>query len=104
MARRFGFDPQNYHHLTIADTLDTLGKSVLGLSIGCARCHDHKFDPIPLADYYALYGIFASSRYAFPGSEERHRPENFLPLAPPAERRSPAPNRRWSPWPASTKR
>ena len=36
ISRRFGFDPENYHHLTIADTIDTLGRSVLGLSIGCA--------------------------------------------------------------------
>jgi hypothetical protein len=33
----------------------------MGLSVGCARCHDHKFDPIPAADYYSLYGIFAST-------------------------------------------
>ncbi len=72
ISRRFGFDSENYHHLTIADTLDTVGRSILGLSIGCARCHDHKYDPISMADYYALYGIFASSRYAFPGSEEKN--------------------------------
>ena len=85
ISRRFGFDSENYHHLTIADTIDTLGRSVLGLSIGCARCHDHKYDPISMADYYALYGIFASSRYAFPGSEEKRQPRNFVPLLPPAE-------------------
>lgn len=84
-ARRFGFDPQNYHHLTLEDTIDTLGKSILGLSVGCARCHDHKFDPIPSADYYGLYGIFASTRYAFPGSEEVKRPRDFVPLVPPDE-------------------
>lgn len=81
-SRRFGFDPQNYHHLTIEDTIDTLGKAVLGLTVACARCHDHKFDPISSADYYALYGIFASSRYPFPGSEEFKRPRDFMPMRP----------------------
>ena len=37
---------------------------VLGLSIGCARCHDHKFDPIPTRDYYAMAGILHSTRTA----------------------------------------
>ncbi|AMV36005.1 PSD1 and planctomycete cytochrome C domain-containing protein [Planctomyces sp. SH-PL62] len=78
VSRRFGFDPQNYHHLTIEDTIDALGKSVLGLTIACARCHDHKFDPIAQADYYALYGVFESTRYPFPGGEETKRPRDFV--------------------------
>jgi mono/diheme cytochrome c family protein len=41
--------------------IDLVGRSLLGLSIGCARCHDHKFDPIPTRDYYALAGIFRST-------------------------------------------
>ncbi|MGV3722285.1 MAG: PSD1 and planctomycete cytochrome C domain-containing protein, partial [Actinomycetota bacterium] len=85
ISRRFGFDPQNYHHLTIDDTIDTLGKSMLGVSLGCARCHDHKFDPVPTSDYYGLYGIFAGTKYAFPGSEEVKRPRDFVPLVPPSE-------------------
>jgi hypothetical protein len=84
-ARRFGYDPQNYHHLTIEDTLDTLGKAVLGLTLSCARCHDHKFDPISQKDYYALYGILASTRYPFPGSEENKRPRDLVPLLPLAQ-------------------
>ncbi len=80
ISRRFGFDPQNYHHLTIQDTIDTLGQAVLGLTLGCARCHDHKYDPVTREDYYALYGIFASTKYAFPGSEEKHRPADMVPL------------------------
>lgn len=42
--------------------LDTLGRAVLGLTVGCARCHDHKFDPIPQREYYALAGIFESTK------------------------------------------
>ncbi len=79
-ARRFGFDPQNYQHLTIEDTIDTTGKAILGLTIACARCHDHKFDPISQGDYYALYGIFDSTKYPFPGSEERKTPSDFPKL------------------------
>ncbi|MBL8864606.1 MAG: PSD1 domain-containing protein [Planctomycetia bacterium] len=44
--------------------IDVFGKTFLGLTISCARCHDHKFDPISTADYYALYGILGSSRYS----------------------------------------
>jgi hypothetical protein len=42
----------------IDDQLDTAGRAFLGLTLGCARCHDHKFDPIPAVDYYSLAGIF----------------------------------------------
>jgi hypothetical protein len=49
--------------MDIADEqLDTLGRAVLGLTIGCARCHDHKFDPLPTRDYYSLLSIFTSTR------------------------------------------
>jgi len=46
----------------IDEQIDTIGRTFLGLSLGCARCHDHKFDPVPTADYYALAGIFSSTR------------------------------------------
>ena len=85
ISRRFGFDPDDANHLMIEDTIDTLGKSVLGLSIGCARCHDHKFDPISSTDYYALYGIFESTRYAYPGCEKKQRPRDLVPLLMPDE-------------------
>ena len=42
--------------------LDTVGRALQGLTLGCARCHDHKFDPIPTREYYALAGIFRSTR------------------------------------------
>ena len=45
----------------VADQIDIVGRGIIGLSIRCARCHDHKFDPIPTRDYYALAGIFTSS-------------------------------------------
>ena len=47
---------------TVDEQVDLVGRTVLGLTIGCARCHDHKFDPIPTADYYALAGVFRSSK------------------------------------------
>ena len=45
----------------IDEQIDTVTRSILGLTVSCARCHDHKFDPIPTVDYYALAGIFHSS-------------------------------------------
>ena len=72
VSRRIGVSPTSDRHITIEDTIDNVGKNLLGLSVGCARCHDHKFDPIPTADYYALYGIFDSSIY--PASGEEHNP------------------------------
>jgi len=47
-------------HDIIDDRIDTLTRGLMGLTVSCARCHDHKFDPIPQADYYSLYGIFRS--------------------------------------------
>jgi hypothetical protein len=48
--------------MDIADEqIEAVGKGLLGMTIGCARCHDHKFDPIPTSDYYALAGIFRST-------------------------------------------
>ena len=46
----------------VDEQLDTIGRAMLGLTIGCARCHDHKFDPIPTTDYYGLAGIFRSTK------------------------------------------
>lgn len=48
----------------ISNQIDVFGKTVLGLTLACARCHDHKFDPISTKDYYALFGVIASSRYS----------------------------------------
>jgi hypothetical protein len=46
----------------VDEQIDTMGRAFLGLTIGCARCHDHKFDPIPTRDYYALAGILHSTQ------------------------------------------
>lgn len=80
-ARRFGSRAAEMH-LTIDDTIDNLGKGMLGLSVGCARCHDHKFDPIPTTDYYALYGIFKSTNYPHPGTEIYPHTYGFAALNP----------------------
>jgi len=46
----------------VDEQLDTIGRGLMGLTMGCARCHDHKFDPIAQKDYYSLAGIFKSTR------------------------------------------
>ncbi len=80
-SRRFGSRIQEFH-LTIDDTIDNLGKGILGLTVGCARCHDHKFDPIPTADYYALFGIFKSTNYPHAGTEIYPHTYGFVALNP----------------------
>src|SRR5262249_9411562 len=51
-------DPVKMEMDIVDEQVDTLGKVFLGLTLGCARCHDHKFDPLPTADYYSLAGVF----------------------------------------------
>ncbi len=55
----------NNPHDQIDDQIDTVTRGFLGLTVSCARCHDHKYDAIPTADYYSLYGVFASSERAY---------------------------------------
>jgi mono/diheme cytochrome c family protein len=50
------------HHEKIDDKIDVVSRGLLGLTVSCARCHNHKFDPIPTADYYSLYTIFNNTR------------------------------------------
>ena len=83
IARRFGFDTVSHMHLTYQDMIDTVGQATIGLTVGCARCHDHKYDAITAADYYALYGIFESTKLSFPGDEQTKRPRDMVPLLPP---------------------
>jgi hypothetical protein len=55
-------DPVKMEMDIVDEQLDTAARTFMGLTVGCARCHDHKFDPIPTADYYAMAGIFKSSK------------------------------------------
>ena len=58
VGRRF----LNNNNDIIDDRIDVTMRGFQGFTVGCARCHDHKFDPIPTKDYYSLYGVFAASR------------------------------------------
>jgi len=74
MARRTSDNPID----TAADAVDNLGYAYMGLSVACARCHDHKFDPIPSHDYYGLYGIMTSTQFADAGSEVFRYERNMI--------------------------
>ena len=52
----------------VDEQIDSMGRTFLGMTLGCARCHDHKFDPVPTTDYYALAGIFRSTKALTPGN------------------------------------
>ncbi len=54
--------PEIFRMDVIDEQIEVIGRSILGLSVGCARCHDHKFDPIPTRDYYAIAGILRSTQ------------------------------------------
>ena len=53
--------PKSYPE-TVDDRIDAVTRGMLGLTVSCARCHDHKYDPIPTKDYYSLYSIFSNIR------------------------------------------
>jgi hypothetical protein len=55
-------DPVKMQMDIIDEQIDTMGRAFMGLTLGCARCHSHKFDPIPTEDYYSLAGIFKSTK------------------------------------------
>jgi hypothetical protein len=66
----------------VDDQIDATSRGFLGLTVGCARCHDHKFDPIPTRDYHAMAGIFASTDtlYGTVGGRGNRRPTSLLAL------------------------
>ena len=82
LSRRFGNTKQDDLHFTIEDTIDTIGRGVLGLTLRCSRCHDHKFDPVLNTDYYGLYGIFASTTYPWMGMSNEKSPSGLSPAIP----------------------
>ena len=92
LSRRFGNAKKESMHLTIEDTIDTLGRGVLGLTLRCSRCHDHKFDPISNADYYGLYGVFESTVYPWMGMSVEKSPSDLSPAIPGSEAREKATN------------
>lgn len=58
LGRRF----LGVNHDIIDDRIDVVTRGTMGMTVACARCHDHKYDPIPTADYYSLYGVFMNSK------------------------------------------
>ncbi len=65
----------------VNDQVDATTRGFIGLTVSCAQCHDHKFDPIPQKDYHALAGIFASTENAlWHGGRTRQSPSHFVAL------------------------
>jgi hypothetical protein len=75
-------NPRQFRMDVVDEQIDTMSQAVLGLTVGCARCHDHKFDPIPTTDYYALAGIFLSTKtyYGTVSGLQNQRPAKLLIL------------------------
>ena len=74
-------DPSKMQMDIVDEQLDSIGRVFLGLTLGCARCHDHKFDPIATADYYGLAGILKSTRTMDTYTKVAKWHENELPSA-----------------------
>lgn len=82
--------PELFRMDLIDEQIEVLGRSLLGLSIGCARCHDHKFDPIPTRDYYALAGILRSTQTLYGHGPRgikatQYHHTDLIPVGPDAE-------------------
>lgn len=80
-------NPRQFQADLIDEQIDTTTRVMLGVSVACARCHDHKFDPIPQLDYYRLAGIFQSTETYYGGerSQRNRQPSNqiILPIDDP---------------------
>lgn len=79
-------NPRQFQADLLDEQIDTTTRAILGISVACARCHDHKFDPIPQTDYYALAGIFQSTDTFFGGiASQRSRQTSDLIILPVAD-------------------
>ncbi|MEJ7591987.1 MAG: DUF1549 domain-containing protein [Planctomycetaceae bacterium] len=75
-------NPRQFQADLIDEQIDVTTRVIMGVSVACARCHDHKFDPIPQTDYYALAGIFQSTETFYGGarSQRNRQPSNLIIL------------------------
>ncbi|RLS36356.1 MAG: DUF1549 domain-containing protein, partial [Planctomycetota bacterium] len=75
-------NPRQFQADLIDEQIDVTTRVVMGVSVACARCHDHKFDPIPQSDYYAIAGIFQSTETFYGGvrSQRNRQPSNLIIL------------------------
>ena len=80
-------NPRQFHMDLVDEQIDVVSQAMLGLTLACARCHDHKFDPVSQRDYYALAGIFLSSEtlYGTYPQQQNLRPSTLIELDPAAE-------------------
>ncbi len=76
-------NPRQFKADLVDEQIDTVTRAILGTTVACARCHDHKFDPIPTTDYYAMAGIFGSTDtyYGTVGTQGNRRSSDLLYLA-----------------------
>ncbi|RLS51723.1 MAG: DUF1553 domain-containing protein [Planctomycetota bacterium] len=88
LSRRFGNSRNAEYELIVDDTIDTMGRTMLGLSLGCARCHHHKFDPVSSEDYYGMFGYFHSTLYPHAGTEHQKERADFVSLTIPENLKS----------------
>lgn len=80
LSRRFNNGEYRDMHLVIDNTLGTIGRGMLGLTLDCARCHDHRDDPVTMNDYYGLFGYFSSTQYPHGSTEAGRQRKNFVDL------------------------
>jgi cytochrome c553 len=87
-------DRRQFQYDLVDEQIDATTQAMLGLTVACARCHDHKFDPIPQADYYALAGIFLSTdtHYGTYRSQGNNHPSELLTLSTDAKQFSNGPD------------